>query len=441
MDFDFLLGARLPEVPNPVRDAIEGYSLRDLARRDREGALREQGLTDQRRAAEAYNKAIPAVIQSGFDERVVAQVLQQYPEAAPLIQKAWDDYAKRRDEGKKTDATVYKDKTASLLKQYSQMSAGLADAIKRDPASVPEGMIAKFYAGMAENGLETFMPALPFQSWSDKGAVVAHLTQLGNAFYETSDRIRNTETGRHNTATEGLTAARDAESGRHNVATEKTAAGNLAVAQGNLGLARDKAKREASDTSKPKHIVDLEMKLSDDYAKQSKAFQETARQMGIVNSALDMATTNPGAALAAGTSFMKILDPNSVVRESELGMALNASGWFDRAANVGQMLKSGRVMTKAQVDSLRREAGALFREAAAAQKKVDAQFSARARRYGADPQNIILDLGQSGAEGTRPPLGMGEGFGSGVGTPKGSGKLMEAPKGSGAQFVYVPRGN
>lgn len=205
MDFDFLLGARLPEVPNPVRDAIEGYSLRDLARRDREGVLREQGMVDQRRAAEAYNKAIPAVIQSGFDEKVVAQVLQQYPEAAPLIQKAWDDYSRRRDEGKKTDATVYKDKTASLLKQYSQMSAGLADAIKRDPASVPDAMIAKFYAGMADNGLAQYMPALPFQSWADKQAVVAHLEQLGNAFYETSDRIRNTETGRHNLRTEGLT--------------------------------------------------------------------------------------------------------------------------------------------------------------------------------------------------------------------------------------------
>lgn len=205
MDFDFLLGAQIPQVPDPLKAQVEGLTLRELARRDREGALREQGLVDQRRAAEAYNKAIPAVIQSGFDEKVVAQVLQQYPEAAPLIQKAWDDYAKRRDERGKTDATIYKDKTASLLKQYSQMSAGLADAIKRDPAAVPDAMIAKFYAGMAENGLSQYMPALPFQSWGDKPAVVAHLEQLGNAFYETSDRIRNAETGRHNVRTEGLT--------------------------------------------------------------------------------------------------------------------------------------------------------------------------------------------------------------------------------------------
>lgn len=431
MDFDFLLGARIPQVPDPVKAQVEGLTLRELARRDRDGALREQGLTDQRRAAEAYNKAIPAVIQSGFDEKVVAQVLQQYPEAAPLIQKAWDDYAKRRDEGKKTDATVYKDKTASLLKQYSQMSAGLADAIKRDPNAVPDAMIAKFYAGMADNGLAQYMPALPFQSWADKPAVVAHLEQLGNAFYETSDRIRNAETGRHNVRTEGLTSARDAETAQNNAAGRSIQQGTLDVARGNLQLARDRAQREGKQRD-PK-TVDIEMKLADDYRAQSKAWQETARQIGIINTALNTADKNPGAALEAGTAFMKILDPNSVVRESELGMALNASGWFDRARNIGEQLRSGRVMTKAQAENLRKASNELYREAALVQQQVDKQYSDRAQRYGADPDNVIVDLGQKNVGRDKPALGMGPAAVS------GGGALQQAPAGSGVDFVYTPK--
>lgn len=413
MDLSFLLngtrtGPVISEMPDPLANEQARIVLEGLRRRDRLGALDEESRVRSNVAADAYNKAIPAVIQSGFDPEVVAKVLQQYPEAAPLVQKAWDEHAKRRDEGRKTDATVYKDKTASLLKQYSQMAGGLADTLKKNPNGVPDAMIANFYGKMAQSGLSEYMPALPFRSWDDKAAVAAHLDQLGNAFYETSDRLRNAETGRHNKTTEFMTADRDAETARAHGANERTAAGHLGVAQANLRLAQDKANREANaPPTKAKHVVDVEMKLADDYRTQSKAFQETARQIGIVNSALKSATTNPGSALSAGTSFMKILDPNSVVRESELGMALNASGWFDRAANVGQMLQNGRVMTKAQAANLEREANQLFAEASAAQRKIDAAFTQRAQQYGADPANILIELGQSQAPAGRPKLGMG----------------------------------
>lgn len=413
MDLSFFFGGTrggpvISEMPDPLANEQARIVLEGLRRRDRLGALDEEARVRSNVAADAYNKAIPAVIQSGFDPEVVAKVLQQYPEAAPLVQKAWDEHAKRRDEGRKTDATVYKDKTASLLRQYSQMAGGLADTLKRNPAAVPDAMVANFYGKMAQAGLSEYMPALPFQSWDDKAAVAAHLEQLSNAFYETSDRLRNAETGRHNKSTEGLTAARDEETARAHMANERTAAGHLGVAQANLKLAQDKANREASaPPTKPKQIVDVKMKLADDYRAQSKAFQETARQIGIVNAALKTATTNPGSALSAGTSFMKILDPNSVVRESELGMALNASGWFDRAANIGQMLQNGRVMTKAQAANLEREANQLFAEASAAQRKIDAAFAQRAQQYGADPANILIELGQSQAPVAKPKLGMG----------------------------------
>lgn len=407
MDLNAIFDVRGPsvvELPDPVRNEQVRLALEGLRRQNRMGELTEQDRVRASAAADAYNKAIPEVIRSGFDPEVVSRVLQQYPEAAPLVQKAWDDHAKRLDEGKKTDATVYKDKTANLLKQYSQMAGGLADAIKRDPNSVSDTMVANFYGKMADQGLSKFMPSLPFQSWGDKGAVAAHLEQLGNAFYDTSDRIKNTETGRHNKAGEAATTARDAETGRHNLRTEGISAGNLGVAQSRLKWEQEKDQRDAGKPSQQQ--VSAEMKLSDDYRAQSKAFQETARQIGIVNSALKMATTNPGAALAAGTSFMKILDPNSVVRESELGMALNASGWFDRAANVGQMLKSGRVMTKTQAENLAREANDLFEQAAAAQQQIDAAFRDRSTRYGLNPDNVLIEMGQNRG-GSKPKLGMG----------------------------------
>ncbi|QIM51627.1 hypothetical protein [Hydrogenophaga crocea] len=154
-----------------------------------------------------------------------------------------------------------------------------------------------------------------------------------------------------------------------------------------------------------KKIQDVELKLQDDYRTESKGFAETSTAMKKVLSAIETADKNPGSALSAGTAFMKILDPNSVVRETELGMALNASGWFDRATNIVNTLQSGRVMTETQKKNLRQAAQDLFEEAKASQREIDAAYEQRARAYGADPQRVIVDRGQrSGAAPGTPGL-------------------------------------
>lgn len=144
-----------------------------------------------------------------------------------------------------------------------------------------------------------------------------------------------------------------------------------------------------------KRTQDVELKLQDDYRAESKGFSETSTAMKKVLGAISTADKNPGSALAAGTAFMKILDPNSVVRESELGMALNASGWFDRATNVLASLQAGKIMTATQKTNLQAAAENLFEEAKAAQLEVDAAYSKRATDYGADPKRVIVDRGQN----------------------------------------------
>lgn len=144
-----------------------------------------------------------------------------------------------------------------------------------------------------------------------------------------------------------------------------------------------------------KKVQDVELKLQDDYRTESKGFSETSTAMKKILGAIDTADKNPGSALAAGTAFMKLLDPNSVVRESELGMALNASGWFDRATNITNQLQNGRIMTETQKTNLKAAAQTLFDEAKAAQREVDAAYAQRAKAYGADPTRVIVDRGQN----------------------------------------------
>jgi len=168
---------------------------------------------------------------------------------------------------------------------------------------------------------------------------------------------------------------------------------NRAISRADVAT-KEEANRVAREVAGVKRTQDTEMKLADDYRNESKGFAETSTSIKKVLAALETADKNPGSALAAGTAFMKILDPASVVRESELGLALNASGWFDRATNIVQTLKSGKIMTKEQVKNLRSASQALFEEAKAAQREIDAGYAARAKEYGANPKNVIMDRGQ-----------------------------------------------
>lgn len=91
-----------------------------------------------------------------------------------------------------------------------------------------------------------------------------------------------------------------------------------------------------------------EMKLRDDFKQEPiyKAHQEVQSAYAQIKSALGQ--KSPAGDLAGATKIMKLLDPGSVVRESELGMAMAASGLMDRISNYAQMTMSGTKLTPTQ---------------------------------------------------------------------------------------------
>lgn len=152
------------------------------------------------------------------------------------------------------------------------------------------------------------------------------------------------------------------------------------------------ATRYAADA---KRMQDTEMKLADDYTAQSKGFKEVGDAYRTISTSLDKATTSPAATLASATKFMKLLDPGSVVRESELGMALAATGVFDRATNYYETLKRGKVLTPNQVKDFKSITEQIYTAAKQGQVEVDNSYRNRAKTYGLRPEVIIQDLGQN----------------------------------------------
>ena len=98
-----------------------------------------------------------------------------------------------------------------------------------------------------------------------------------------------------------------------------------------------------------------ETKLRDNFKQEPvyKAHQEMDSAHRQIKAALSKA--DPISDMAAATKIMKLLDPGSVVRESELGMAMAASGLMDRVTNYADNIVKGTKLTPTQ----RKEFGAL----------------------------------------------------------------------------------
>jgi len=98
---------------------------------------------------------------------------------------------------------------------------------------------------------------------------------------------------------------------------------------------------------------DNTLKLRGDFRSEPvyKGFQEVESAFGQINKGLD--AKSPAGDLAAATKFMKLLDPTSVVRESELAMAMQASGALDRLYNLANNIYTGQKLTPTQREDFR----------------------------------------------------------------------------------------
>ena len=134
---------------------------------------------------------------------------------------------------------------------------------------------------------------------------------------------------------------------------------------------------------------DNEMMLKKSFAAEPvyKAYGEMQSAYGQINDSLKAAS--PAGDLAAATKFMKLLDPGSVVRESELGMAMAASGALDRAVNYAQLRMSGQKLTPTQREDFAKLSRELFSTATTAYNTKRGEFEQMGAAYGLDANRAL----------------------------------------------------
>jgi len=120
-----------------------------------------------------------------------------------------------------------------------------------------------------------------------------------------------------------------------------------------------------------------------------KGFNEMKSAYGQITAGLN--AVSAAGDLTAATKFMKLLDPGSVVRESELYIAMDATGVLDKATNYYSRLSRGEKLTPSQREDFRNIATQLYKAAENTKLNYDKQYEEIAKANNLDPSKIIVN--------------------------------------------------
>ena len=177
-----------------------------------------------------------------------------------------------------------------------------------------------------------------------------------------------------------------------------------------LGIETKKAVLELENFKKtggadPAKVFEQEEKLRKEFQTRTKVYGELGTTFSNIKASSE-AKTGPGD-IALITGFMKMLDPGSVVRETEFATARDTAGLYERLLNTSQKLQSGQLFT---LDSKQRQEYVNLAQQYlnAAQKKAaqdKRDLSAVVTNYKLNPENVFGIETVGGGRGTvNPPV-------------------------------------
>ncbi len=185
LDPSLLLGIKPIDVPDPMKTAAAGLSLRAMMDADSQRKLKQQ-------EQDELQQAVPEWIQQGGTLQAAQAVAQKYKVAGPSILKMADERMKSEADTRKSDAETA-DKTASAKSKAFQAIGGAAREESQNPR--PDSMSRiQFLAKQYDN-----MPLPPFQGdQNDPQAVKQYMTRLYSQSISAKDQIAQAETAANN---------------------------------------------------------------------------------------------------------------------------------------------------------------------------------------------------------------------------------------------------
>lgn len=166
---------------------------------------------------------------------------------------------------------------------------------------------------------------------------------------------------------------------------------------GSLNSETEAKRREAMQPLAPD--VKGESKLREEYTKRTNTFSLVADNYRKVKT--HSKDGNGASDMSLVFSFMKMLDPTSVVREGEYATAENTGGVSDKVSNTYNKLIDGSRLTARQRANFVKSAENEYKSNLSTYERTTERYRKLAKQYGYDPDRIISDL--TAIDGQRSP--------------------------------------
>ncbi len=146
----------------------------------------------------------------------------------------------------------------------------------------------------------------------------------------------------------------------------------------------------AAAGEKSEKVFDQASKLRNEYNKNPVTLETGKRKSSLNSLKAAKEQDSAGGDLAFIFSYMKMLDPGSVVREGEFANAQNAAGVPDRIRNLYNKTIDGKRLNPEQREDFYNTANALYQKQLIEQRKVDKRYEGLSKRSGIDPIDVII---------------------------------------------------
>jgi hypothetical protein len=350
------------------------------------------------------------ILGSSFDDPRTAATLQlaqgllSSPKALQGLSGGLLGYQQSMQESKRQKAAeemrAMQLQAMQLQQQQAQRAAKQAEAQDQFRASIPSPMMQASQAALAGGGGPTMANAGRMQPVDPNAQMMHGALQAGlvdPVAYINSQRKDNTPI-----ITKAGDVARDPRTGkelwRNEDKTSTPADWQLyqlsGAAQRGVPFDQwDAARRRASATSVSVNTgqkgLDNTLKLRGDFRSEPiyKAHQEMESAYSQIQQSLKANT--PVGDLAGATKIMKLLDPGSVVRESELGMAMSATGLMDRVQNYATNIINGYKLTPQQRKEFQALADSLVAQSSHLYNTKRGEYSRIAERNGLGVEDVV----------------------------------------------------
>lgn len=381
--------------PGPMDQYAQGLQVRQLLDQGDLAGMQRQKLQRDFAEEDAWKQAISGA--NLQDDATIGRLMGVSPSRAMALQKGVLDTRKTRADIGKTEAEA----AAKVIDTYRNMLGGVGD--QQSYSAWRQGLITSA-PGLAGAVPEQFTPDTKMALLMKADQLVERLSPKLER-QDAGGRVLqvNPYTGAEAGPAIEKTMTPDA---RANAVTVPDATGayqpNRPVIQAKAQIAAAGRPNVTTNILPPQKTFENEDKLRGDYT--ANPMVKSSAEMNNAFRLIEAAYNRPSAAndLAMATKYMKILDPTSVVRESEFALAVNATGLLDKVQNYAASVIEGKKLNPAQRKDFYESAKAINDAFQAERQKVDDQYSEMATGYGLNPKNVIPSLRSKKPDAGKP---------------------------------------